>query len=85
MRLGEPEEWQHFEVTEIMMREQIWEDIMAVLVPRPRGRTRTPAKYNLKRWIRRIAGEIFVGIDVNIGRMIDREQLYLVQILRAAP
>ncbi len=46
---------------------------MPMLVPRAGGRTRVPAEHNLERRVRRIAGEIFVGINVNIGRMIDGE------------
>jgi hypothetical protein len=66
VRLGESLEGQHLEVAEIAMREQVGKHVVAVLVPCAGGRARIViiAEHDLERRVRRIAGEIFVGIDV---------------------
>ena len=57
------------------MGDQIGKHVVAVLVPRTSRRTRLVivAEHNLERRVRRVAAEIFVGIDVDIGGMIDGE------------
>ncbi len=71
--LGESQERKYFEVAEIAMREQIEKHVVAVFVPRTGGRARVVivAEHNLERRVRRIAGEILVGINVDIGGMIN--------------
>src|SRR5271156_5172774 len=66
------------------MREQIGEHVVAVLIPRAGGGTRIVliAEHNLERRVRRIAREIFVRIYVDLGGMIDGEQLHLIEINR---
>ncbi len=78
--MAKPANWSQAKIAEVAMRQQIREHIVAVLVPRCRRRARIPADHNFERWIRRIAGEIFVGINLELGRMIDRQQLYLIEI-----
>ena len=82
VRLGESQKRKHLEVAEIAMREQIGEHVVAVLVPGPGGRASIilVAEHDLERRVRRIAGEIFVGIDVDVGGMIDGEQFHLIEI-----
>src|SRR6266436_2023978 len=53
-----------------------------MFVPSADRRAGVAAEHYFERRIRRIAGEIFVGIDVNASRMIDRQQLHLVEINR---
>src|ERR1022692_3183968 len=62
------------------MRQQIRKHVVAMLVPSTGGRTRGAAEHNLERRVRRIAGEIFIGINVKVGGMIDGEQLHLVEV-----
>src|ERR1700679_1222384 len=66
------------------MCEQLWEYVVAVLLPGTGGRAGIVliAEHNLERRVRWIAGEIFVGIDIEIGGMIDREQLDLIEVDR---
>ena len=47
------------------MREQIGQDVVAVLIPCAGGGLRVAADYHFECGIWRIAGEIFVGIDVD--------------------
>src|ERR1700726_4187905 len=64
------------------MGEQIGKHVVTVLVPSTGGRARIyfVAEYNLEGGVRRISGEIFVGINVNISGMIDGEQFHLIEI-----
>src|SRR5208282_1422690 len=82
--LGKSHEWKHLEVAEIAMREQVGKHVVLVLVPRAGGRTRIIliTEHHLERRVGRIAGEIFVGIDVDLPGMIDGQQLHLIEIDR---
>src|SRR5580692_1287978 len=62
------------------MRQQVRKNIVAVLVVCRGWRTRIPADHNFKRRIRRVAGEVFVGINVEVGRMIYGNDFDLIQI-----
>src|ERR1700688_4804552 len=55
-----------------------------MLVPCTGGRTRifTIADHTFEWRVWRIAGEIFIGININIGGMIDGQQLDLIEINR---
>src|SRR5216117_1038008 len=59
---------------------QIREKISAVVVPRAGRGTRVAAGYDFERRVRRIAGEIFVRIDLVVAGMIDRKQTHLVEV-----
>ena len=65
-----------------MISLEIGQNVVSVLIPRARWRLRAAAGYNFEIWIRRIAGKIFVGKNVYVRGMVDREQLYLVEINR---
>ena len=82
VRLGESHERENFEIAEIAMRQQIRQHVVAMIVPGASWRTRVAREHYFERRIRRIAGEVFVGIDLDIGRMIDSDQLHLVEINR---
>ena len=62
------------------MREQIGKHIVAVLIPRASRGARITTEHDLERRIRRITGKIFVGINIDIGGMIDGEQSHLIEI-----
>src|ERR1017187_7774221 len=64
------------------MREQIGENVVAVLIPRPGRRTRIAAEHNLERRIRWVAGEIFIRINVEIGGVINGEEFHLIEVHR---
>ena len=68
------------EIAEVAMRQQIREHVVAVLIVRRCGRARVPAGDHFEWRIRRIAGEVFVGINVEVRRMIDRDELHLIEI-----
>src|SRR5215469_18587951 len=70
MRFRESGERQQFEITEITMRQQIGEHVVAVLVPCPTRRTRVPTEHDFERRVRRIAREIFIGINLDVRGMI---------------
>ena len=53
---------------------------MAVLVPGSGGRARIAADDDFEFGIRRIRCEIFVGIYVDTGGMIDGEQSHLIEV-----
>ena len=80
VRFGKALEALQLEIAEVTVRQQIGQDVVAVIVPRSRGRTGIAAVDNLEWRIRRVAGEIFVGINVDRSRMIDRQQFYLIEI-----
>ena len=60
--------------------EQKVEDIIAMIVPCARQRTRVPAgnDFEFRKW--RIAGEIFIGINRQILGMVNGQQPYLIQV-----
>ena len=62
MQLGEPFEREQFEIADIAMGLQIRENIVSVVIPGAGRRTRVAAGYDFEQRVRRIAGEIFVGI-----------------------
>src|SRR5258706_7769628 len=62
------------------MRQQIGQTVVAVLTPRARRRTRIAANHHLEFRIRRVRCEIFIGINIEIGGMIDREHAHLIQV-----
>src|SRR5690349_13565005 len=80
MRLGEAFERGQFEIAEITMRENVGQNIVTVLVPCACGRTRVAAENYLELWKWRIAGEIFVGEDVELGWVIHSEQTHIIEI-----
>src|SRR5258706_4264783 len=53
------------------MRQQIGQHVVAVLIPRARRRTRIAANHHLEFRIRRVRCEIFIGINIEIGGMIE--------------
>src|ERR1700692_2416097 len=59
---------------------KIGQHVMAMLVPRARERTPVSADDPFKFWIRRVRREIFVRINFDIRRMIDRQHSYLVEV-----
>ena len=80
MRLGEALEGQNLKVAKISVGRKIREQVMSVFVPRAGRRTCIAAEHNLERRVRRIAGEILIGININASRMVDRKQPDLVEI-----
>src|SRR5215467_714434 len=82
MKLCETGKRQKFEVTKILMREQVGKNPVTVVVPRPERRLRVAAENYFERRIRRIARKIFVGVNVDSRGMIYREQTYSVEIHR---
>src|SRR5579864_379378 len=82
MRLGEAFERQYIEIADVLMREQIGEEVVTFVVPGSRWRPRRflVAGNYLELRIRRIAGEIFVGINVFLGRMINSHHLNRVDV-----
>ena len=80
MRLGESLKLRQREIANITMHQQIRQNIMSMLVPRPGRRPRVTADHHFERRIWRIRREVFVRIYVDVGRMIYREQSYLIEI-----
>ena len=80
MGFGESVELGGLKVAEKAVGEQVGQNIVSVLVPGSSRRTRSPAEDHLEPRIRRVAGEKFVGIDVEIGGMVDCQQLHLIEI-----
>ena len=80
MELGETLKRQQLEIAKVAVRQQVRQHVAAMVIPCAGRRTRILAGDYLERGIGRIAGEIFVGIDIEIARMIDRQQTYAVQI-----
>ena len=69
------------EVAEITMRPQVRQHIVVVLVPGAGRRTCVATDHNFERRIRRSStGEILVGENVILRRMIHRQQLHLIEI-----
>ena len=82
VRLGEALELQDIEIAKVTMRQQVGQNIVTMLVPRARRRTGIAAVDNFERRIRRVAGEIFVGENIDSGRMVHGQQLHLIEIDR---
>src|SRR5579863_8206445 len=82
VRLGKTRKLSQAKITEVAVGQQIREHVVAVLILRRGGRARGPADYHFEWRVRRIAGEVLVGINVKIGGMIDGHELYLVKIDR---
>ena len=61
-----------------MVSTQIRQHIVAVLVPGSGRRARVAADHDFEFGIRRVRGEIFVGIDVDRSGMIDGQQPHLI-------
>ena len=80
VQFGEAGELGQGKITEIAMRQQIGKDVVPVLIVRRGWRTRVAAGHYFEIWIWRIAGKIFVRINVNVRGMIDRQQLYLIEV-----
>ena len=80
MRLGEAQKLRQGEVAEIAVSQQIGQNVVPMFIPRTGGRPRVVAGDDLEFGIRRIRSEIFVGIDVDIGRMINGQQANLVEV-----
>ena len=82
VRLGKALELRQREIAEVAMRQQIGQHIVAVLVPRSRGRMRVfaLAHHHLELRIRRVRGEILVGINFEIRGMIDRHHAHLIEV-----
>src|SRR5438552_7698297 len=78
VQLGKAFERQQFEIADIAMSLQIREKIMPVVIPGTGRWTRVAAGYDFEGGVRRIAGEIFVGINLIVAGMIDRKQAHLV-------
>ncbi len=82
MRLGESFVGQRLKAGYIapVTPEKKVEDIMALVIPGARQRTGVSAgdDFEFREW--RIAGEIFVWINIQISRMIDGQQAHLVEI-----
>ena len=70
MRLGETLKLCHGKIADEMLCQQIRQDIMAVLVPRARGRLRVAAYYDFESRIRRIRRKIFVGVNLFLCEMV---------------
>jgi hypothetical protein len=64
VRLGEALKLRELEIAEVVMRQQIGKNVVAMLVPRAGGRLGVAADDNFELRIRRVRGEIFVGINV---------------------
>ena len=62
------------------MRQQIRQHVVAMLIVSRRRRTRALADDHFEWRIRRIAREIFVGINLKIRRVIDGNDLHLIQV-----
>ena len=80
VRLREAVERQEFEITEILVLAQGWDQIVSVLIPCGGRQLRLATLDHAKRRERRIAGEILVGIHIESTGMIDRQQFDLVEI-----
>ncbi len=77
VHFGEAGERQQFEITEVAMSQQIGQHVVTVLIMRRGRRTRHRwLNYDFERRIWRIAGEIFVGINLD-GPRDDRPQAAL--------
>src|SRR5215469_15278985 len=70
----------YFEIAEVVMRQEMGKDIVAVFVPgRGRG-TGVAAHDDLELRIWRIGGEVLVRIDVFLRWMIDRQETDLIEV-----
>src|SRR5438477_11009661 len=82
MRLGESGVGQQLQTGYIapVTPEQTVENLITMIVPRARQRTRTAAGDDLefRKWW--IAGEVLIWIHIKIGLMVNSEQAYLIQI-----
>src|SRR6185369_14332906 len=80
MRLGESLEREQVKVADVFVRKQVRQEIIAFVVPYTGGRLGALAGDDLELRIRRIAGEIFVGIDLFVRWVINGNQLHRVEI-----
>src|SRR5579863_7253044 len=80
MWFGEAKKLRELEIAEVTVGEQIWQNVVPVLVPCASRRLGVAANNHLELGIRRVRSEIFVRIHVDISRMIDREQTHLIEI-----
>src|SRR5579871_2490292 len=64
------------------MRQQIRQDVVAMFVHSRSGRSGIAAEDDFELRVRRIAGEIFIGKNIDVGWMINRQKLDLIEIHR---
>ena len=80
VQLGKAQELSNAKIAEVAVRQQIGQHVVPVFITRGGWRTSIATGYHFEIWIRRIAGKIFVGINVKVRGVIDRQQFYLVEI-----
>src|SRR5256885_13032935 len=80
MRFSKTLERQQIEFANVFMGEKIGQQVVALVVPRAAWGLGTGAGYDSEIRIRRIAGEIFVWIDVSVCGMIDCDELHRVEV-----
>ena len=82
MELGEAGEGKQLKAGDVatVAVQQLFPNVAPALVPRAQRRTRAPAGDDLEDRKGRLAGEILVGIDSHVRRMVHRQQPNLIEI-----
>ena len=80
VRLGEALKLSEREVAEVVVRQQILQDVVAVLIECSCGRLGIATNYDFEFRIWRVRGKVFVRIDIFIRGMIDGEQAHLIEV-----